>query len=132
MTAKEITLLVQQTEREMLSTSQALVNVNEASQDVISLAESFGSRVMEVNEISQEDLTTNERVQENASGVLGGSDELRVSMEELKNALSEITSSIGTINMSTQDLASGAEEISSSAENLAASTAQLQDVMAKR
>ncbi len=131
-TAKEITLLVQQTEREMLSTSQALVNVNEASRDVITLAESFGSRVMEVNEISQEDLKTNERVQENASRVLGGSDELKVSMEELKNALSEITSSIGTINMSTQDLASGAEEISGSAENLAASTVQLQDVMAKR
>jgi methyl-accepting chemotaxis protein len=127
--AKEITRLVQQTEFEMVSTSQALENVNRASADVINLAESFGAHVIEVNEISQEDMRLNSELQRNAGDVLDGSSELKMAMTELKTALEEITKSISVINESTQDLAAGAEEISSTADRIADSAAQLRGAL---
>ncbi len=127
--AKEITRLVQQTEFEMVSTSQALENVNRASADVINLAESFGAHVMEVNEISQEDMRLNSELQRNAGDVLDGSSELKMAMTELKTALEEITKSISVINESTQDLAAGAEQISSTADRIADSAAQLRGAL---
>lgn len=123
--AKEITALVKITDSEMKLTSQALTNVNKSSEEVLKLASQFGELVVEVNKISEDDLSMNTKLQENAQLVFNGSSEIRSSMQELKFALDEITKSISVINESTQDLASGAEEISSSSENLADSTDKL-------
>ncbi len=123
--AKEITALVQITDKEMKITSEALKNVNISSEEVLKLASQFGELVVEVNKISEDDLSMNTRLQLNATVVLDGSTEIRTSMEELKSALDEITKSISVINGSTQDLASGAEEISSSSEGLADSSDKL-------
>ncbi|HNX23889.1 MAG TPA: methyl-accepting chemotaxis protein [Spirochaetota bacterium] len=129
--AKEITALVKITDNEMKITSQALTNVNISSEEVLKLASQFGELVVEVNQISEVDLSMNKMLQENASLVLGESSEIRSSMHELKFALEEITKSISVINEATQDLASGAEEISSSSENLADSTDKLSVILKK-
>ncbi|HON78812.1 MAG TPA: methyl-accepting chemotaxis protein [Spirochaetota bacterium] len=127
--AKEITALVAATDRELTETSRALENVNAATKDVLEYAASFGSFVMEVNRISEEDLQMNDSVQKDVQGVLEGSEEIKVAMEELKNAIMEITKSISIINTATQDLASGAEELSGSAENITGSTNELSSVL---
>lgn len=127
--AKEITALVAATDRELTETSRALENVNAATKDVLEYAASFGSFVMEVNRISEDDLQMNDRVQQDVQGVLEGSEEINVAMEELKNAIMEITKSISIINTSTQDLASGAEELSGSAENITGSTRELRSIL---
>ncbi|HPB83430.1 MAG TPA: methyl-accepting chemotaxis protein, partial [Spirochaetota bacterium] len=127
--AKEITALVAATDRELTETSRALENVNAATKDVLEYAASFGSFVMEVNRISEDDLQMNDRVQQDVQGVLEGSEEINVAMEELKNAIMEITKSISIINTSTQDLASGAEELSGSAENITGSTKELRSIL---
>lgn len=127
--AKEITNLVQITDSEMKITNQALINVNKSSEDVLKLASQFGELVVEVNKITEEDLSMNTGLQENATLVLNGSGEIKSSMHELKFALDEITKSISVINESTQELASGAEDISSSSENLADSTDKLKLIL---
>lgn len=129
MNAKEITSLVTATDRELTETSGALENVNEATKDVLEYAASFGSFVVEVNRISQEDLQRNEDVQKDVHGVFNGSEEIKVAMEELKSAIMEITKSISIINTSTQDLASGAEELSGSAENVTRSIVELRRIL---
>jgi len=129
--AKEITALVKITDSEMKLTSQALTNVKISSEEVLKLASQFGELVVEVNKISEDDLSMNTKLQENATVVLDGSSEIRSSMQELKFALEEITKSISVINESTQDLASGAEEISGSSENLADSTDKLSAILKK-
>ncbi len=123
--AKDITTLVQITDKEMKITSEALKNVNISSEEVLKIASQFGELVVEVNKISEDDLSLNTKLQQSATVVLDGSSEIKTSMEELKFALDEITKSISIINESTQDLASGAEEISSSSENLADSADKL-------
>ncbi len=127
--AKEITNLVQITDSEMKLTNLALTNVNKSSEEVLKLASQFGDLVVEVNRITEEDLSMNTNLQKNASLVLDGSGEIKSSMQELKFALEEITKSISVINESTQDLASGAEEISSSSESLADSTDKLTGIL---
>jgi len=123
--AKEITNLVKTTDSEMKLTNLALTNVKKSSEEVLKLASQFGELVVEVNKISESDLSMNTKLQENATAVLTGSGEIKSSMQELKSALEEITKSVSVINESTQNLASGAEEISSSSENLADSTDKL-------
>ena len=127
--AKEITSLVQITDKEMKITSEALTNVNISSEEVLKLASQFGELVVDVNKISEEDLTMNSNLQVSAAIVLDGSGEIKSSMHELKFALEEITKSISVINESTQDLAAGAEEISSSSENLAGSADKLTAIL---
>lgn len=127
--AKEITSLVGVTDRELTETGRALEKVDEATKDVIEFAAAFGSNVMEVNGISEEDLRMNDSVQRDVQGVLGGSEEIRVAMEELKNAIAEITRSIGLINTSTQDLSSGAYELRGAVNNITGSTLQLRSVL---
>jgi methyl-accepting chemotaxis protein len=129
MNAKEITSLVQITDKEMNITSEALRNVNISSEEVLKLASQFGDLVIEVNKISEDDLLMNTNLQKNATLVLDGSGDIKSSMQELKFALEEITKSISVINESTQDLASGAEEISSSSGNLADSADQLTEIL---
>jgi len=127
--AKDITNLVQITDSEMKITSQALTNVNISSEEVLKLASQFGELVVEVNKISENDLSMNKKLQENAANVLSGSNEIKSSMQELKFALEEITKSVSVINESTQNLASGAEEISSSSGNLADSADKLTAIL---
>jgi methyl-accepting chemotaxis protein len=127
--AKEITSLVMITDKEMKITSEALTNVKVSSEEVLKLASQFGDLVIEVNKISEKDLSMNSNLQINANLVLDGSTEIKSSMHELKFALDEITKSISVINESTQDLASGAEEISSSSGDLADSVDKLTAIL---
>lgn len=127
--AREITTLVAATDREITETGRALEQVEQATRDVLEFAAAFGSHVMEVNGISEEDLRMNDGVQRDVQGVLAGSEEIRVAMEELKNAIAEITRSIGLINTSTQSLASGAQELRGAVSSINGSTLQLQSVL---
>jgi len=129
--AKEITSLVSLTEKEMQMTNDTLAKVNESSEEVLNVASKFGDIVMDVNSISQKDLTMNEELQSNASTVLKGSDEIKSSMQELKFALEEIAKSIAVINESTQSLAAGAEEITVSSQDLSDSAVDLNKILAR-
>ena len=129
--AKEITGLVKTTEDEMIITSQTLEKVNISSEEVLNLASSFGDIVTEVNRISENDLAINEQLQNNASDVLNGADDIHRSMEELKTAIDEIAKSVMTINTATQGLAAGAEEISGSSEGLVGITWTLNDTLSR-
>ena len=115
----------------MIITSQTLEKVNISSEEVLNLASSFGDIVTEVNRISENDLAINEQLQNNASDVLNGADDIHRSMEELKTAIDEIAKSVMTINTATQDLAAGAEEISGSSEGLVGITWTLNDTLSR-
>ncbi len=130
--AKDITALVQTTDKEMKLTSQALKNVHTSSEEVLKLASRFGEIVVDVNKISEEDLNMNITLQENATHVLNGATEIKSSMQELKFALEEITKSISVINASTQNLANGAENINRSSENMAHSADQLTSILKRK
>lgn len=127
--AKEITTLVSTTEKEMQMTNDTLAKVNESSEEVLKVASTFGDIVTEVNRISEMDLTMNGELQENASIVLKGSEEIKISMQELKFAMEEITKSISVINESTQSLAAGAEEINVLAIDLSDSAVDLNEIL---
>ncbi len=127
--AKEITTLVTTTEKEMQMTNDTLAQVNESSEEVLKVASTFGDIVTEVNRISEMDLAMNGELQENASIVLKGSEEIKSSMQELKFAMEEITKSISVINESTQSLAAGAEEINVLAIDLSDSAVDLNEIL---
>jgi methyl-accepting chemotaxis protein len=127
--AKEITTLVTTTEKEMQMTNDTLAKVNESSEEVLKVASTFGEIVTEVNRISEMDLSMNGELQENASIVLKGSEEIKISMQELKFAMEEITKSISVINESTQSLAAGAEEINVLAIDLSDSAVDLNEIL---
>ncbi len=129
--AKEITTLVAKTEKEMLMTNDTLARVNESSEEVLKLASTFGEIVIDVNAISEMDLSMNEELQNNASTVMKGSEEIKSSMQELKYALEEIAKSIAVINESTQSLAAGAEEITVSSQDLSDSAVDLNSILTR-
>lgn len=130
--AKDITALVQVTDKEMKLTGQALKNVHTASEEVLKLASQFGEIVIDVDKNSEEDLAMNTKLQDSATHVLNGATEIKSSMQELKFALEEITKSISVINASTQDLANGAETISKSSDDLAHSADQLTSILKRK
>ncbi len=115
---REITSLVERTDKELYETGRAMENVSETAVHIEKLSVDFGHMFADVRELIDRDLNINSQMQESASGVLNGADELKVSSDELKNAIDEITRSISIINDSTQELASGSEQISEMAVSL--------------
>jgi methyl-accepting chemotaxis protein len=113
----------------MKLTSSSLINVGEASKNIMDIVEKFGELITEVNSLSSNDLNINREVQESAENVFSGSEEVRIAMEELKKAIDEITKSLSFMNESTQRLASRSEELSGTATNLVESTGQLGNIL---
>ncbi len=130
--AKEITRLVGDTNGELKLTSDSLVNVANASRSIAQIVERFGGIIAEVDSLSNRDLEINREMQKNAEHVLGGSNELKMSMEELKIAINEITRSLSIINESTQHLASGSEELSGTANGLVKSADDLNKILSHK
>ncbi|MBN1498353.1 MAG: hypothetical protein JXA07_16395 [Spirochaetes bacterium] len=130
--AKEITRLVGDTNTELKVTSDSLENVADASKGIAQIAERFSGIIADVNGLSEKDLRMNRQMQVNAEEVLGGSAELKNSMEELKVAINEITKSLSIINESTQQLASGSEELSGTANGLVRSADDLNAILGSR
>ncbi|HOO72632.1 MAG TPA: methyl-accepting chemotaxis protein [Spirochaetota bacterium] len=129
--AKEITRLVGDTNRELQLTSDSLVNVGNTSVGIAEIVEKLATMIAEVNDLSNSDLEINSQVQKHAEGILGGSTELKTSMEELKSAIDEITKSLSIINESTQHLASGSEELAGTAQGLVQSAEDLNTILTK-
>ncbi len=123
--AKEITRLVGETNNELKVTSDSLGNVANVAESIAQIGERFGDIINEVAGLSERDLEINRNMQRNAESVLGGSNELKMSMEELKLAINEITKSLSVINESTQHLASGTEELTGTADGLVKSINEL-------
>ena len=115
---KEITALVERTDHELYETGRAMENVSETAVHIEKLSVDFGHMFANVRELIDRDLSINSEMQNSASGVLNGAEDVKVSINELKNAIDEITRSISIINDSTQQLASGSDEISEMAKSL--------------
>jgi len=127
--AKDITRLILSTDRDMEQTEKSVLAVNRVQDDLASIATTFGDIVTRIRDITTEDLSMNNTLQSQTSGVIQEGENLRIAMEELKTAIEEISKSITTINLSTQDLASGSEELSSTSENLLSQSEKLQNIL---
>ncbi|MBN2403367.1 MAG: hypothetical protein JXN64_13350 [Spirochaetes bacterium] len=127
--SNEITSLVKSTSFDMKQTDESLSKVNKSAQDVIELASSFGAIVVDVSNISRQDMDMNLSVKQNAGEVMNVSETVNNSMTEMANALMEINKAVLTINESIQTLASGAGNINASAKDVMDSTNKLQDVL---
>ncbi len=129
--AKEITRLVGDTNGELKATSDALANVAGTSKGIADIVERFIVLIGEVSSLSLRDLELNSQMQKNAEHILGGSNELKSSMEELKIAINEINLSLSTINESTQRLAAGSEELSGTANGLVVTAEELNMMLSR-
>ncbi|MBN2038913.1 MAG: hypothetical protein JW864_02660 [Spirochaetes bacterium] len=129
MNSAEITKLVNSTANEVNLTEKSLLKVNEAAQEVIDLASSFGEIVMEVNNISRQDLEMNLSVKNDAGEVMNTSDTINSSMGEMANALMEINNAIITINESIQTLAMEAGSVNDSAAEISSSISSLREIL---
>ncbi len=128
---KDIYKLIEATGNELQSTNNSLTNVAKVSADIKNYVENLETIINEVSNLSDQDLSINNTVQNNAQIVLNGSSELTVSMEELKGALNEIAESLSIINNTTQSFADKTEEIISVSEKLVNLSNQLDHTLSQ-
>jgi methyl-accepting chemotaxis protein len=128
----EITKLVKSTSTEVNLTEQSLLKVNKSAREVIDLASSVGEIVLDVSNISRQDLEMNLSVKQSAGEIMNASDTVNASMSEMANALTEINKAVMTINDSIQALAIGAGSVNDSVKDIIGSTFSLREVLGNK
>lgn len=122
---KNISSIMQITSKSIDDSNTSLQAAIQDIEDIFSGLASFGTTVNRVGELTEQDLTINRSLQDDANHFLKRSDEIIDSMGEQKNAIDEISKSTETLNSVAQNNSASSEELSATSERVAQSASEL-------
>ncbi|HOW83773.1 MAG TPA: methyl-accepting chemotaxis protein [Spirochaetota bacterium] len=97
--------------------------------EMISFITKLSESIDRISALSEEDLTRNRTIKENASQVISMADNIKLGMQEQKVATDEILKSMTTINNSTQDVAIRTSELKGTSMEVKALTDELDSIL---
>ena len=122
---KNISSIMQITSKSIDDSNSSLQAAIHDIEDIFSGLASFGTTVNRVGELTEQDLSINRSLQDDATHFLKRSDEIISSMGEQKNAIDEISKSTETLNSVAQNNSASSEELSATSERVAQSASEM-------